>query len=90
MKKGKFLTVKLLFAVVTLGLSLGFVFRHTPEKAESKPNIIFVSADDWGFGDLGCYGNKGVSTPNWLVSASRQTTNPTGRTLRGYSRTSLL
>ncbi|GHB75097.1 N-acetylgalactosamine-6-sulfatase [Persicitalea jodogahamensis] len=29
-----------------------------------QPNIIFVFADDWGFGDLGCYGNKEVSTPN--------------------------
>jgi arylsulfatase A-like enzyme len=29
-----------------------------------KPNIIFIFADDWGFGDLGCYGNKEVSTPN--------------------------
>ena len=33
-------------------------------KESSKPNIIFIFADDWGFGDLGVYGNKEVVTPN--------------------------
>lgn len=29
-----------------------------------KPNIVFVLADDMGFGDLSCYGGTIVSTPN--------------------------
>ena len=29
-----------------------------------KPNVIFIVADDLGYGDLGCYGAQGVSTPN--------------------------
>jgi len=34
-------------------------------KAKSdKPNIIFIIADDMGYGDLACYGNKTVKTPN--------------------------
>ncbi len=32
--------------------------------AADKPNIIFILADDMGYGDLGCYGQKKFETPN--------------------------
>jgi len=32
--------------------------------AADKPNIIFILADDIGYGDLGCYGATRVKTPN--------------------------
>lgn len=29
-----------------------------------KPNILFIFADDWGWGDLSCHGHPYVKTPN--------------------------
>ena len=32
--------------------------------ADEKPNIIFIMADDLGYGHLGCYGQEKIETPN--------------------------
>jgi arylsulfatase A-like enzyme len=32
--------------------------------AQQKPNVIYIYADDLGYGELGCYGQQKVSTPN--------------------------
>lgn len=44
-----------------LAFLLAFALSAT---AAEKPNIIFILADDLGWGDLGCYGNRIIQTPN--------------------------
>src|SRR6056297_3141327 len=40
---------------------------------QGKPNIIFLMADDLGFGDVGFNGNKHIKTPNLDKMASQGT-----------------
>ena len=42
-------------------LAINYTQGATSERA---PNVIFIIADDLGWGDLGCYGQKKIRTPN--------------------------
>lgn len=60
------------FLVMCMASSL-----HASNLQENRPNVIFILADDLGFGDLACHGNPVVQTPNidWLSSVSMNFTN---------------
>lgn len=38
--------------------------QESGHQSDDRPNIIFIFADDWGYGDLGAYGATEVKTPN--------------------------
>ena len=48
-------------------------FAVSAKADAAKPNIIFIYADDWGWGDLGCHGSTWLKTPNLDKLASQGT-----------------
>lgn len=50
--------------VFFIALILGVVFGLVSRVHAERPNLIFIFADDWGWGDLGCHGHPYVKTPH--------------------------
>src|SRR5947208_12247754 len=57
MRSGKFLAL-IAFCLSAMGPLLA------APAAGQRPNIVFILADDLGYGELGCYGQKKILTPN--------------------------
>ena len=62
-------------------------------KGTDTPNIIYILADDLGYGDLGCYGQSIIRTPNLdqlAAEGMRFTRHYSGSTVSAPSRSSLM
>lgn len=54
----------LILTGIASSLRLSTANSDQPDKPERKPNVIYILADDLGYGDLSCYGQTKFETPN--------------------------
>jgi arylsulfatase A len=81
------LNLSLLFPLAALAAAV-------PQAVPARPpNVIYILADDLGYGDLGCYGQKKFATPNidrLAREGARFTSFYSGNTVCAPSRSALL
>ena len=85
MRRTILLGVVCLFGLLTCGPAMA--------QAPRRPNIIFILADDLGYGDLGCYGQQKIKTPHldrMAAQGTRFTQAYAGSTVCAPSRCALM
>ncbi|NLN91917.1 MAG: arylsulfatase [Candidatus Hydrogenedens sp.] len=79
---------------LTIGAGLALWPSSSPaEKERAKPNIVFILADDLGYGGLGCYGQEKIKTPHidrMALEGMRFTQAYAGSTVCAPSRCALM
>jgi len=84
------------FGITAFTFSIAGCTEHlftTTKRTTKKPNIIYIIADDLGYGDLGCYGQKIIKTPNldrMALEGMRFTQHYAGSTVCAPSRSVLM
>lgn len=65
--------IAVLVAVLVAGLAIRILPAQTLADVSTrrKPNLIFIMADDLGWGDLGCFGQQKIKTPRLDAMASQ-------------------
>lgn len=78
--------------MIPLLVLVGLVACAEPSRA-GQPNVIYILADDLGYGDLSCYGQKKLKTPNidrLADEGMRFTDHYSGSTVCSPSRANLM
>ena len=58
MKKG------VLSCLIFTGIAFAALAQGNGMGSKERPNIIYILADDLGYGELGVYGQQKIETPN--------------------------
>lgn len=85
--------MKFLKYVIYSWAMFGIILNSEAQQKSEKPNIIFILADDMGYGDLGSYGQKLIKTPvldRMADKGKRYTQFYAGSTVCAPSRASLM
>ena len=83
----------LLLSTATITSAVATSCTSTPSEVKETPNVIYILADDLGWGDIGVYGQEKIETPNIDKLASQgmlYTQHYSGCTVSAPSRSSLL
>ncbi|MGE5193524.1 MAG: arylsulfatase, partial [Deltaproteobacteria bacterium] len=70
-----------------------FVDRESSAAEAQRPNIVFLLCDDLGYGDVGCFGQKKIRTPNvdrLAAEGMRLTVHYSGNAVCAPSRCTLM
>jgi arylsulfatase A-like enzyme len=82
-----------LFRLISFGAVLPLLCGSQALFAAAKPNLVFIIADDLGYGDLGCYGQQHFKTPvldGLAAEGLRFTDHYAGATVCAPSRCALM
>lgn len=60
----RIISIKSIFALCIAWFITSSIASLHAADSTLKPNIVFIYADDWGWGDISCHGHPWLKTPN--------------------------